>query len=99
MLVCQDRDCGYRKSLSFLTNVRCPQCHKMLEQFGDGEKKVFICPCGFREKYEVFTKRMEENRQNMSKREVEQYLKQQRDSKPQMTAFEAAMAAMEKKDE
>jgi DNA topoisomerase-3 len=25
MLVCPDRDCGYRKSSSTLTNARCPQ--------------------------------------------------------------------------
>lgn len=31
MLVCQDRECGYRKTLSRLTNARCPQCHKKLE--------------------------------------------------------------------
>lgn len=98
MLVCQDRECGYRKSLSFLSNTRCPQCHKMLEIFGDGEKRMFLCKCGFREKYEVFTKRMEENRKNMSKHEVARFLKQQSDTKPELTAFELALQALENKE-
>lgn len=39
MLVCQDRDCGYRKSISVITNARCPECHKKLEMRGEGDKK------------------------------------------------------------
>ena len=31
MLVCQDRECGYRKGVSTVTNARCPDCHKKLE--------------------------------------------------------------------
>ncbi|EGO65890.1 DNA topoisomerase III [Acetonema longum] len=28
MLICQDRECGYRKGLAKVTNARCPNCHK-----------------------------------------------------------------------
>jgi DNA topoisomerase-3 len=28
MLVCQDRECGYRKGVAKVTNARCPECHK-----------------------------------------------------------------------
>ncbi len=40
MLVCQDRECGYRKTLSKITNARCPQCHKKMELIGDLRLRV-----------------------------------------------------------
>ena len=98
MLICADRECGFRKSLTTISGARCPECHKTLQIFGEGEKRVFICTCGFREKYAIFQKRMEERRQNMSKREVEQYLKSQKDDKPHMTAFEIAFKKLEEKE-
>ena len=81
MLVCPDRECGYRKSLSFLSNARCPTCHKKLEVFGDGERKIYTCKCGFREKFDSFNKRLAENRSNISKSEVQSYLKEQKQEK------------------
>ena len=57
VLVCQDRDCGYRRSVSIITNARCPECHKKMELRGDGEKKSFYCSCGYREKYSAFKER------------------------------------------
>ena len=36
MYVCQDRDCGYRRSVSVATNARCPECHQKLELLGEG---------------------------------------------------------------
>ena len=54
MLVCQDRECGYRKSISVVTNARCPECHKKLEMRGEGDKKAFFCVCGYREKLTDF---------------------------------------------
>lgn len=92
MLVCQDRECGYRKSLSFISNARCMQCHKKLEIVGEGEGRKYVCKCGFREKFDTFNKRLEENRKNMSKREVENYMrgqKKQQENEP--TAFELAL--------
>ena len=57
MLVCQDRECGYRKGLTQTTNARCPECHKKLELRGEGEKRIFACVCGYREKLSDFNKR------------------------------------------
>lgn len=93
MLVCPDRECGYRKSLSFLSNARCPTCHKKLEVFGDGERKIYTCSCGFREKFDSFNKRLAENRGNVSKSEVQSYLKKQKQEKPdENSAFAIAWA-------
>jgi len=57
MLVCQDRDCGYRKGVSMITNARCQVCHKKLELRGEGEGKLFVCSCGYREKLSSFNNR------------------------------------------
>ena len=50
MLVCPDRECGYRRSVKQTTNARCPNCHKRMELRGEGEKQLFACVCGYREK-------------------------------------------------
>ena len=94
MLVCQDRECGYRQSLSYpTTNARCPTCHKKLEVFGEGEKKVYICKCGFREKFDKYNERLKENRNNMSKHEVARYMqKQKQEAEAETSAFAAAWA-------
>ncbi len=57
MLICQDRECGYRKGVSQVTNARCPECHKKLELRGEGEKKIFVCKCGYRERLSDFNER------------------------------------------
>ena len=80
MLVCQDRACGYRKALSRTTNARCPNCHKKMEMRGEGDGKMFVCACGYREKLTAFQKRRAENSAGrVSKREVSKYLHQQED--------------------
>lgn len=78
MLVCQDRECGYRKSLSKLTNARCPQCHKKMELVGEGENRKFVCVCGYREKLTTFEQRKKENGSGVSKKDVARYMNQQR---------------------
>ncbi len=75
MLVCQDRECGYRKSISVVTNARCPECHKKLEMRGEGDKKAFFCVCGYREKLTDFEKRKESS--GAGKRDVAKYMQQQ----------------------
>lgn len=76
-LVCQDRACGYRKSLAKLTNARCPQCHKKMEMIGDGENRRFICSCGYREKLTSFNERKKEAGGKVSKRDVAAYMRKQ----------------------
>lgn len=36
MLVCQDRECGHRETISRTSNARCPVCHKKMELKGKG---------------------------------------------------------------
>lgn len=79
MLVCQDRECGYRKSISVITNARCPECHKKLEMRGKGEKKAFFCVCGYREKLSDFEKRKESA--GAGKRDVAKYMQNQAKAK------------------
>lgn len=77
MNVCQDRECGYRESVSRVTNARCPECKKKLELRGHGEGAIYVCPgtnCNFREKASQFKKRFDKNGK-VDKREVNNYMK------------------------
>lgn len=75
MLVCPDRECGYRKSVSRTTNARCPNCHKKLEMRGEGEKQMFTCVCGYREKLSDFEQRKKSA--GAGKRDVQKYMQSQ----------------------
>lgn len=93
MLVCSDRECGYRQNLSYLSNARCPNCHKKLEVFGEGDKKIYIChTCGFREKFGSFNKRLSENHGGASKIEVRKFLNSKKNEPPAVSAFAQAWA-------
>jgi len=74
MLVCPDRECGYRKGLSIVTNARCPVCHKKLKLVGEGEGKTFVCTCGHREKMSSFNKRKEGEKGKASYKDVQAYM-------------------------
>ena len=74
MLVCQDRECNSRVSLSLSIRSQCPRCRKFLKIVGAGEKRVVVCPCGHKEKYETFEKRKAEERNSMSKRDIEAFM-------------------------
>jgi DNA topoisomerase-3 len=92
MLVCQDRECGYRKSVSIISNARCPECHKKLELRGEGENKAFFCSCGHREKLEAFNKRKGEQ---VNKKDVSRFLSRQEDA-PINSALADALAKLKK---
>jgi DNA topoisomerase-3 len=77
MLVCQDRECGYKKTVSVLTNSRCPICHKKLELVGEGAGRKFVCVCGHSEKYDNFKERKKKESNKMTKSEVNAYIKKQ----------------------
>ena len=96
MLICQDRECGYRKGIAKITNARCPNCHKKLELRGEGESQIFVCSCGHREKLSAFNKRKKEEGNKASKKEVTKYLKQQKREaeKPINTALADALAKL-----
>ncbi len=102
LLVCQDRDCGYRQNVSLKTGLRCPNCHKTMELFGEGDKRTYICPCGYREKLSAYQKRRQSEGSGASKQFVQSYLRRQnQEQKEEKTAmqlaFEKAMAEKAKK--
>lgn len=92
MLVCPDRECGHRQNVVMETNARCPVCHKRMELFGDGEKKTYVCACGFREKADTFHQRIGSS--GASKQYVQNYLRSQ---KKQEESGESAFALAMKK--
>ena len=97
LLVCQDRECGYRETLSRTTNARCPNCHKKLEMIVKGEEETFICStCGYKEKLSAFKKRRETEGAGVNKREVARYLNQQKKEaeEPLNNAFAAALSGL-----
>jgi len=95
MLVCPDRECGYRKSVSLLTNARCPNCHKKLELRGEGEKKTFNCVCGYKEKLADFEKRREEAGAN--KNDLKRFLNNQQESEGINSALAEQLAKWKEK--
>lgn len=96
MYICQDRECGYRQGISQTSNARCPQCHKKMEIRGEGEGKLFFCACGYREKLSAFTKRREEEKDKANKREVQQFMREQKGDEPLNTALADALAKLKK---
>ena len=97
LLVCQDRECGYRETLSRTTNARCPNCHKKLEMIVKGEEETFICStCGYKEKLSAFKTRREKEGAGVNKREVARYLNQQKKEaeEPLNNAFAAALSGL-----
>lgn len=79
MLVCQDRNCGYKETISRLTNARCPVCHKKMEMVGNGEDGLFVCVCGHKERLAKFQERRKKEGAGVSKKDVKRYLSKQKD--------------------
>lgn len=77
-LVCQDRECGYRETISRTTNARCPVCHKKMELTGTGEKQTFVCACGHKERLKAFEERRKKEGSGVSKKDVAKYMNQQK---------------------
>ncbi|WP_418462724.1 DNA topoisomerase III [Frisingicoccus sp.] len=100
MLVCQDRECGYRETVARTTNARCPKCHKRMEMYGRGDAQTFICACGYKEKLSVFQERRKKEGAGVSKRDVQKYLNKQRKEaeQPLNNAFAEAFAKLNLKE-
>ncbi len=96
MLVCQDRECGYRETVSRTSNARCPKCHKKMELRGSGDGKIFVCKCGYKEKLSSFTERRKKEGAGVSRRDVAKYLNQQKKEEKEAinSPFAAAFAKM-----
>ncbi|MBE5972390.1 MAG: DNA topoisomerase III, partial [Lachnoclostridium sp.] len=96
MLVCQDRECGHRETISRTSNARCPVCHKKLELRGKGDGQIFVCKCGYKEKLSTFQERRKKEGKGVSKRDVAKYMNQQRKEaeEPVNNAFAQALAGL-----
>lgn len=96
MLVCQDRECGYKETIARMTNARCPVCHKRMELYGKGESQMFVCSCGHKEKMAAFEQRRKREGKDVSKKDVQRYMKQQKKEaeQPLNNAFALALAKL-----
>ena len=96
MLVCQDRECGYKETLSRTTNARCPKCHKRMEMYVKGKEETFICACGYKEKLSAFQARRAKEGAGVNKRDVQKYMRQQQKEakEPVNNAFAQALAGL-----
>lgn len=90
MLVCPDRECGYRKSVTQTTNARCPNCFKKMELRGEGDNQMFACVCGYREKLSAFKER--KATAGAGKRDVQKFLQNQQKEEPKNNAMADALA-------
>lgn len=100
MLVCSNRECKHRQNLSFLSNARCPKCHKKLSVVGEKEKRLYVCGCGFREKFDRFNEELKKRSNKAGKQELRSYMaKQESAVKQEKTAFQLAWEAAQNKDE
>ncbi len=93
MLVCQDRACGHKEVIARISNARCPNCHKKMEIIKKADEEQFVCVCGYKEKMSAFKNRREKEGAGVSKKDVQKYLRQQKEE-PVNTAFADAFAKM-----
>lgn len=96
MLVCQDRECGYRETISRTTNARCPKCHKRMEMYVKGKEETFVCQCGYKEKLSAFQTRRQKEGAGVGKRDVQNYLRRQQKeaNEPVNNAFAQALSGI-----
>ena len=98
MRICPDRECGYRKNVSVESNARCPNCHKKLEIRGEGEKRMFFCACGHRERLTDFAKRRATA--GATKNDVNNYLRtQNKNEPPENSALAIQLAQWQKQQQ
>ena len=100
MLVCQDRECGYRETIARTTNARCPKCHKKMEMIVKGQEEIFVCACGYKEKLSAFQARREKEGAGVRRNDVQKYLQQQRKEAeaPLNNAFAQALSGIHLED-
>ena len=96
MLVCEDRECGYRETVSRTTNARCPKCHKRMEMLLKGKEETFVCRCGYKEKLSSFQARRAREGAGVNKKDVQRYLKKQQKeaNEPVNNAFAQALSGI-----
>ena len=99
LLVCQDRECGYRENLSRMTNIRCPECHVKLSMEGKGDKAYYVCSrCGFKEKVSSFNKKHFDGQKGLNKKAARNYMKKMQKENAAVTNNPFAEALAKFKD-
>lgn len=101
ILVCQDRACGHRETISRITNARCPNCHRKMELYVKGKEDTFICQtCSYKEKLSSFQQRRAKEGAGVSKKDVQRYLNKQKKeaNEPLNNAFADALAKLNLKE-
>ncbi|MEZ3487791.1 MAG: DNA topoisomerase III [Lachnospiraceae bacterium] len=93
LLVCQDRECGYRETIARLSNARCPNCRKKMELIKKGNDETFVCACGYKEKLSAFKARREKEGAGVTRKDVQRYMKSQKEESIN-TAFADALSGI-----
>lgn len=97
LLACSSPACKYKQNLSFISNARCPNCHKKLNVVGEKDKRLYTCMCGFREKFDRFNEELKKKSNKAGKQELKAYMKKQDEEKKQeKSAFQLAWEAAQK---
>lgn len=97
LLACSNPACKYKQNVSFISNARCPNCHKKLSVVGEKEKRLYTCMCGFREKFDRFNEELKKRSNKGGKEELRAYMKKQEEEKKQeKSAFQLAWEAAQK---
>lgn len=98
LLVCSNPVCKHKQNLSYISNARCPNCHKKLTVVGEQEKKLYTCGCGFREKFDRFNEQLKARSKKASKQDLKAYMsKQNQEMKQEKSAFQLALEAAQQK--
>ena len=100
LLACSNPACKYKQNLSFISNARCPNCHKKMNVVGEKEKRLYTCVCGFREKFDRYNEKLKEKRNVAGKQELRDFnKKQEAEKKQEKSAFQLAWEAAQKAKE
>ena len=92
LLVCSNTACRYKQQVSYISNARCPNCHKKLTVVGEKDKKLYTCVCGFREKFDRMNEKLKEKRNVAGKQDLREYnKKQETELKQEKSAFQLAL--------
>lgn len=68
MLVCQDRECGYRETIERTSNARCPVCHKKMSLKGKGKVRYLPALVDIKKNYPPLQKDVKKKVQELLKK-------------------------------
>ena len=75
----------------------CSSDLKKMELIKKGDEETFVCACGYKEKLSAFKARREKEGAGVTKKDVQKYLKKQKDE-PVNNAFAAALSGIKLND-